>query len=66
MDTKGIAVIGSLPSGLPSVEAPILALNELAALTIPAAGIAIAARNGQEIDANAEMRALGCPTLAPG
>ena len=69
---SGIVVVGQIPAGLPTPGVPRVALNELVALMIPAAGIAIvafsdnvltarafAARNGEEIDANAELRALG-------
>lgn len=79
LQTRGIAVVGSVPSGLPSVGFPGLDFDDLAALLLPATGIAIvafsdnvvtarvfAARSGQEIDANAEMRALGVCNLGVG
>lgn len=79
LQTRGIAVVGSVPTGLPKVELPALRLADLAALLVPAAGIAIvafsdnvvtarvfAARSGQEIDVNAEMRALGVCNLGVG
>jgi sulfate permease, SulP family len=79
LQTRGIAVVGSVPPGLPSVDLPALRLDDLATLLLPAVGIAIvafsdnvvtarvfAARSGQEIDANAEMRALGVCNLGAG
>jgi len=79
LETRGIAVVGPVPSGLPDVDIPLLGLDKLVALIFPAAGIAIvafsdnvvtarvfAARSGQEIDANAEMRALGVCNLGAG
>lgn len=79
LHTKGIAVIGSVPSGLPTPTAPYLAVADLANLAAPAAGIAIvafsdnvltgrvfAARRGEEIDANAELRAVGVCNVAAG
>ena len=69
---NGIKVVGEIPGGLPSPGVPGIALADLAALLIPAGGIAIvafsdnvltartfAARHGQDVDANAELRALG-------
>ncbi len=79
LETRGIAVVGSVPSGLPGLELPAVGPGDLAALLFPAVGIAIvafsdnvvtarvfAARSGQEIDVNAEMRALGVCNLGAG
>ncbi|MGZ8801583.1 MAG: SulP family inorganic anion transporter, partial [Mycobacterium sp.] len=79
LETRGIAVVGPVPSGLPNVDIPALRPDDLVMLIFPAAGIAIvafsdnvvtarvfAARSGQEIDANAEMRALGVCNLGAG
>jgi sulfate permease, SulP family len=79
LESKGIVVVGSAPSGLPTPAVPLVSLNELAALVIPAAGIAIVAfsdniltarifatRHGYEIDANAELRAIGVCNIAAG
>lgn len=72
LDNNGIRVIGTIPSGLPAPTRPGISLADLAALAIPAAGIAMVAfsdnvltarifgaRHGQRVDANAELRALG-------
>lgn len=72
LDNNGIRVIGTIPSGLPAPTLPGISLADLAALAIPAAGIAMVAfsdnvltarifgaRHGQRVDANAELRALG-------
>ncbi len=79
LQTRGIAVVGSVPAGLPGVDLPVLRPADLAMLLLPAMGIAIvafsdnvvtarvfAARSGLEIDANAEMRALGVCNLGAG
>ena len=79
LDAVGIVVVGQVPSGLPTPEAPNVSVNELASLVIPAAGIAIvafsdnvlsarlfAARKGEEIDANAELRAVGICNVTAG
>ncbi len=79
LESKGIVVVGSVPSGLPTPAVPLVSPNELAALVIPAAGIAIVAfsdniltarifatRHGYEIDANAELRAIGVCNIAAG
>ena len=68
---SGIKVVGDVPGGLPVPEISAIPAADLMALLIPAAGIAIVAFNdnvltartfavrlGQEIDANAELRAL--------
>jgi SulP family sulfate permease len=79
LESEGIVVVGSVPSGLPTPAVPLVAPNELAALVIPAAGIAIVAfsdniltarifatRHGYEIDENAELRAIGVCNIAAG
>ncbi|OBF31359.1 sulfate transporter [Mycolicibacterium peregrinum] len=79
LDNKGIRVVGGIPAGLPSPALPPVPLTELLALVIPAVGIAVvafsdnaltartfAARKGQTIDANAELRALGVCNLTAG
>ncbi|BBX95130.1 sulfate permease [Mycobacterium lacus] len=79
LDTKGIGVVGQIPTGLPTVAVPDVSVKELLALIIPASGIAIVAfsdnvvtarifalRKGQEIDANAELRAVGVCNVAAG
>lgn len=79
MEDSGIRVIGDIPAGLPVPSLPAVTFAELAALTIPAVGIAVvafsdnaltgrtfAARRGEAIDANAELRALGLCNLTTG
>lgn len=79
LDDNGIRVVGGIPSGLPIPAFPPVPLTELAALVIPAVGIAVvafsdnaltartfAARKGETIDANAELRALGVCNLTTG
>lgn len=79
LDDKGIRVVGGIPAGLPVPTLPPVAMTELLALAIPAAGIAVvafsdnaltartfAARKGATIDASAELRALGICNLTTG
>jgi sulfate permease, SulP family len=76
---NGIKTVGEIPSGLPSPGLPGIAAADLMALVIPVAGIAIVAfndnvltartfavRHGQDIDANAELRALGVCNIGAG
>ncbi|OBI79459.1 sulfate transporter [Mycolicibacterium fortuitum] len=79
LEDKGIRVVGGIPAGLPRPTLPPVAMAELLALAIPAAGIAVvafsdnaltartfAARKGDTIDAGAELRALGICNLTTG
>ena len=79
LDEHGIAVIGQIPAGLPAPGLPQVAMHDLAALLLPSVGVAIvafsdnvltarsfASRHHQEIDANAELRALGVSNAAAG
>jgi MFS superfamily sulfate permease-like transporter len=79
LEASGIALVGQIPSGLPTPGLPPVALNDLATLIAPAVGIAIvafsdnvltarafAARKGEEIDANAELRAVGICNITAG
>jgi high affinity sulfate transporter 1 len=79
LDRHGIAVVGPVPDGWPTLTLPHAVINDAASLIIPAIGIAIvafsdnvltarifASRKGQEIDANAELRALGVCNVAAG
>jgi SulP family sulfate permease len=76
---SGIKVVGDIPGGLPTPALPALSAADVLAMLIPAAGIAIVAfndnvltartfavRHGQDIDANAELRALGVCNVGVG
>lgn len=76
---SGIKTVGHVPGGLPTPALPVLSAADVMALLIPAAGIAIVAfndnvltartfavRHGQDIDANAELRALGVCNVGAG
>jgi len=76
---NGIKVIGEVPGGLPTPGFTGIPLADLTALVIPAAGVAIVAfsdnvltartfavRHGQDVDANAELRALGVCNVGAG
>ena len=79
LDRYGIEIVGAIPGGLPAPGVPGIAAADLTALLLPAAGIAIvafsdnvltartfAARHGQRVDANAELRALGVCNAGTG
>jgi SulP family sulfate permease len=80
LDQRGVAVIGSIPAGLPRFELPSApTLPQLRTLLSAAAGIALvgysdnmltarafAARGGYRIDANQELLALGAQNLGNG
>ena len=78
-DTHGLAVIGSIPAGLPRIILPWLSRAELQSLILPAVTIALisfadeiitarsfAAKYHYEIDANQELVALGMADIASG
>jgi high affinity sulfate transporter 1 len=77
MDQHGIALVGSIPSGLPTPGLPDVTMNDVRKLLPVAAGIAlvgytdnvltarsIAAGRGYRIDANQELVALGFTNLS--
>ncbi|WP_179466372.1 SulP family inorganic anion transporter [Mycolicibacterium vinylchloridicum] len=79
LDRNGIRVIGEVPSGLPSFGVSGVDWHDLPTLAVAAGGIAIvafsdnvltartfAARKGEHIDTNAELRALGVCNLGAG
>ncbi len=76
---QGVELVGSIPSGLPSLGLPVIAPSDLGALAAAAVGVALVAytddlltarafavRHGDAIDANAELAALGAAELAAG
>jgi sulfate permease, SulP family len=75
----GIGVVGDIPSGLPTPELPDVAGGDVAAMLLPAVGVAIvgysdnvltgrafATRNRYPIDSNQELLALGAANVASG
>jgi high affinity sulfate transporter 1 len=79
LERNGIRVIGDVPAGLPSVGFGGIPWQDVGTLAAAAGGIAIvgfsdnvltartfAARRGEHIDANAELRALGACNLGAG
>lgn len=79
LQNNGIRVVGSIPAGLPVPGIAGFAAEDAMALVLPAIGIAIvafsdnvltarafAARTGKDIDANAELAALGAGNIASG
>jgi MFS superfamily sulfate permease-like transporter len=79
LEAQGIAVVGPVPSGLPSVSLPALSASDVMALLGSAAAIsfvgytdvaltgrAFAARTGETIDANREFLAMGVANVGSG
>lgn len=79
LDQHGVADIGAIPSGLPSVGVPRVSLGDLVRLVPGALGIvfavygssiltarSVAGRHGQHISANQELLALGVANLTAG
>ena len=76
---RGVAVVGDITAGLPSLTAPEVSLDDVRLLAIPAAGLALVAfadtianarryakRHGYGVDANRELAALGAANVAAG
>lgn len=76
---RGVAVVGEVPSGLPSLDVPTASLGDVAILLPAAAGIALVAfadailtarafagQRHEVIDANQELRALGGLNVVAG
>ena len=79
LEARGVAVVGAMPSGLPTFTVPDVAAADLRALALPALGIvlvgysdsistarAFASRRHQTIDANTELLALGVANVGAG
>jgi high affinity sulfate transporter 1 len=76
---EGVAVVGSLPRGLPTPSLPWTSVSDVAPLLVAAAGIVLvsltdtiatstsfAARRGDEVDPDQEMIAIGSANIAAG
>ncbi|KFZ38895.1 sulfate permease [Shewanella mangrovi] len=74
---NGVAVVGSVSSGLPEFQSPVFELGLVRELVMPALNLTMvsfismmltarsfAAKNGYDIDADAEFRALGFANIA--
>jgi sulfate permease, SulP family len=79
LDDHGVAVVGHIPPGLPSFRWPSVGLDDVGKLLPAALGLfavayadgiltarSFAGRNGQHVDANQELLALGAANLAAG
>lgn len=79
LSRHGVAVVGHVNAGLPSLGAPDVSWRDLGRLALPAAGMALVAfgdtiatgrtyatRNGYKVDANRELFALGAANVAAG
>ena len=79
LDDKGVAVVGDIPTGLPTPNLPLVGLGDLWRLLPGAAGIAIvafaesnatarslAAKHKYQVDPNQELIALGVANVGAG
>ena len=79
LKAHGIAVVGSVPNGLPVPTVPDLAWSDVQALLLPALGVAVvgysdnvltarafAMRGHYDVDANQELLALGMANIGAG
>ncbi len=79
LDHRGVEIVGHIPAGLPRVSMPDLRVRDYLDMVGPAVGLMLicfveglgaaktyAARGGYDIDANAELRALGAANLGAG
>ena len=79
LQSDGIRVVGTIPAGLPAPGLPGVRPGDLGSLVLPALGIAIvafsdivltarafASRQGGQVDAEQELRALGAANLVAG
>lgn len=77
LDQVGVQIVGAIEGGIPTFQAPIFDLGISRELVMPALNLALvsfvsmmltarsfAAKNGYDIDANQEFRALGFANLA--
>ncbi|MTH77010.1 SulP family inorganic anion transporter [Paracoccus aestuariivivens] len=78
-EANGIRIVGNLPTGLPSIGFPVLAGLPFAELLMGAAAIFVvsfgagiitarsfAARTGEDVDPNAELRGFGTANIVSG
>jgi sulfate permease, SulP family len=69
-NTRGVAVVGELPQGLPAVAVPNIPIDDFLAMVLPAIGVVLVAfseslgvahefaeKHGYEVDADQELRA---------
>ncbi|HEY7596105.1 MAG TPA: sulfate permease [Actinophytocola sp.] len=76
---SGVQVIGTIPAGIPAPGLPAVSGSDLAALVLPALGVAVVGysdnvltarsfgtRNAYRVDANTELLALGAANVAAG
>lgn len=79
LDQRGVAVVGRLPAGLPSVSLPAFGAGDVAALLAPVVSMALiafadtllnsrafAVKNGYKIDADQELIGLGAANVGAG
>jgi sulfate permease, SulP family len=79
LETMGVAIVGEVPAGLPSLAIPAVSLQDIFALLPAALALTIliyadeiltarvfAAKHGQKVDANQEFVAIGMANIGAG
>ncbi|MFT5656131.1 MAG: SulP family sulfate permease, partial [Arenicella sp.] len=79
LDTQGVAIVGSIPVGIPALSLPSVSIEAIKALILPAVLISIigyvesvsvgktlSAKKREKIDGNQELIGLGAANLASG
>ena len=79
LESHGVAVVGSIPAGLPSITLPSVSTSDLAALVAGAVGLVLvifsealgaastfADKHGYRIDSNQDMIAIGLANIGSG
>jgi MFS superfamily sulfate permease-like transporter len=79
LESRGVAVVGTLPQGLPTPALPAVPLEDLLAMVLPAIGVLLVAfseslgvahefaeKHGYEVDADQELNAHAVVNLASG
>ena len=79
LDSKGVAIVGVIPAGIPSLSLPSVSIEAVKALMLPAIFISIigyvesvsigktlSAKKRQKVDGNQELIGLGASNLAAG
>jgi MFS superfamily sulfate permease-like transporter len=77
LDTQGVELVGTIPSGLPSITIPALAPADIISVTLPALAIAVlsfvdssltarsfGARHGEDVDTDTEALGIGAADIA--
>lgn len=79
LDTKGVSIVGAIPTGIPSLAVPAVSLDAVKALLLPAilisiigyvesvsVGKTLSAKKRQKVNGNQELIGLGASNIASG